>query len=127
MSKRRGYTPFLIVAGVLLAIFYVAVFWPRQIQPQPEDAYTKTVENSIQISMLCRQYYELTGRWPTSIGSLSYMILITNTNIVLDGWDRPFVFRVATNPATSFWIISYGADGVPGGKGSNTDSVMEVK
>ena len=41
-----------------------------------------------------------------------------------DGWDRDFVYRKISNSSASaggYELISYGADGKPGGSGENED------
>jgi hypothetical protein len=120
----------LSIAIVAITLPCIFIFWPQgnHQENKPEDPFSLTIKNQSELSWLCQNYHRLTGGgWPKSIGALSYVVLITNTNILVDGWGRPFVFRIATNPATTFWLISYGADGLPGGLGSNADLVMQLE
>ncbi|MEG2075683.1 MAG: type II secretion system protein GspG [Victivallaceae bacterium] len=45
---------------------------------------------------------------------------IAGETIVLDPWDNEYVFKKGTT-GSSFEIISYGADGIPGGEEDNAD------
>jgi len=39
----------------------------------------------------------------------------------VDGWGRPIVIEVPSPEGRPYQLVSYGADGVPGGRGSNAD------
>jgi general secretion pathway protein G len=44
-----------------------------------------------------------------------------------DPWGRPYVFLAPGPDGEAFEIISYGADGEPGGEGENADISSEGK
>jgi general secretion pathway protein G len=48
---------------------------------------------------------------------------LNNKDELLDPWGHPFVLRVPAQKNQDFDIISYGADGMPGGTGDNEDIV----
>lgn len=46
---------------------------------------------------------------------------LQNTDQLLDPWGKPFVLIVPGKKNVDFDIVSYGADGQPGGEGDNAD------
>ena len=46
-------------------------------------------------------------------------------DVTKDAWGRPFVYQLVEEGRAT--IISYGADGKPGGSGQDTDLTFEVK
>lgn len=74
-------------------------------------------------------YKVLRGRYPTTEEGLNLLIqekiLKANKNgKLLDPWDREYIYLApGQSHPDSFDVKSYGADGVPGGDGENTDLV----
>ena len=72
------------------------------------------------------------GRYPTQEEGLGALIIrpsdieeadwkpyLSKATLPMDGWKRPFIYK--TDDDFGFRIISYGADGQPGGDGENKD------
>lgn len=111
----------VVITVTILTALYMATIGSYDRRVLTNDAYTVTMDHMEQLSYLCSEYNRLNGFWPNSSGALTRIILITNSSIFNDAWGNPIVFRVATNPNPALWLISYGADGKPGGNGTNAD------
>lgn len=46
---------------------------------------------------------------------------LTSRTLPLDPWKRPFIYLIPGRQNEPFEVISYGADGEPGGTGNNAD------
>jgi general secretion pathway protein G len=46
--------------------------------------------------------------------------------VPLDPWSRPYVYESTTAPHATVRVLTYGADGAPGGVGRNADVVREI-
>ncbi|HWF19740.1 MAG TPA: type II secretion system protein GspG [Verrucomicrobiae bacterium] len=125
MPTNKKIAVVLVITALLIMIGYWLLPWPKP-NPAPPDSDITTMQNQAELGELCKTYHKLTGDWPKNLWKLSSVMMISNTNIIVDGWGHPFAFRLATNPSTTFWLISYGADGLPGGTRSNSDFIMEM-
>lgn len=48
---------------------------------------------------------------------------VDNKDALVDPWGRPFILRIPGERNVDFDIVSYGADGKPGGEGEDADVV----
>jgi general secretion pathway protein G len=48
---------------------------------------------------------------------------VSNPDALLDPWGNPFILRIPGQKNVDFDIVSYGADGQPGGEGENADVI----
>ncbi|AQQ72254.1 PilD-dependent protein PddA [Limihaloglobus sulfuriphilus] len=80
------------------------------------------------------QFKSDTGRYPSEEEGLIILIedpgdvsnypeggYIETTEIPLDGWDNEFYYELYPPSGKPFHILSFGADGEPGGEGVNAD------
>lgn len=75
-----------------------------------------------------------TGRYPSQDKGLIELVqepndvtgwfpggYLESTDLPNDGWKHPFVYTLTPEGEKPFVILSYGADGKPGGTGENAD------
>ncbi len=119
-SAARGMTLLEImvtitIIGVVMGMVAVAVI------PQLDAAKVDTAKNSIRggIVPALKLYYTRHGRYPDTGAGLQ--VLVTEgmlDSVPRDPWDNEFVYL---NEGSTFKIISYGADGAPGGADAAAD------
>ena len=85
-----------------------------------------TADRMWKTAALCKTYRRLTGYWPTNTASITTALLVTNQSVLLDEWGHPFGLYTDSS-GRSLYIVTYGADGLPGGLGSNADGVLKVR
>jgi Type II secretion system (T2SS), protein G len=133
-QRREAMRRAITLSGYLLpaALLAIAIGWSvlvirgnsKSSKPDPQFS---TYERLAYLALDCREFHRATGRWPTSGAILTNVVPSARTNLFLDGWGRPIVFRAITNVSNEMWLISYGADGLPGGVGNDADTIQEVK
>lgn len=60
---------------------------------------------------------------PSGMGGTWRGPYLRNDEALIDPWGNPFVLRVPGEKNTDFDIVSYGADGQPGGEGEDADII----
>jgi hypothetical protein len=75
----------------------------------------------------CKNFKHATGAWPTNLTQLRLYVPTTAQDMFRDEWGHDFVLSYRTNAPGSIWLECYGADGAPGGNGSNADSSIELQ
>ena len=82
-----------------------------------------TIVRLVECERMCRKYHRLFGMWPASVTDLVTKLPSPQKASVLDGWGRPMLIFPQTNgaPGTGPRLVSYGADGQPGGEGEDAD------
>jgi len=120
----------LILVGTASLSVSAFLSWPRARKATVEetDPYKVTFLRMEQLAEACRHYNSFVGLWPTNLLAALSVVPIKDTNCARDAWGHPFAIRLNTNgsAAGGIWLISYGADGKPGGTGENADCVMTL-
>ena len=119
----RTFLRVLLGLAAFAALLYVIWPNPAQLQAGSEDPTSVTVSRMPVLYMACEEYKKKIGTWPRSMAALATLVKLPGTNFCFDGWGRPIVLAPATNAAGAMWLISYGADGSPGGTSTNGDIV----
>jgi hypothetical protein len=86
-----------------------------------------TTARLMDLAFVCKEYRRRHGAWPSSITALTNVISVGGPSNVLDGWGR--AIRLIPQPGSKgrvIELISYGADGLPGGVGSNVDVICQL-
>lgn len=128
--KRNGFTLVeLLVVMVILGLL-AALVVPRYVAKEKKG---KVQAARVQIELLGQaldQFRLDTGRYPTTAEGLN--ALVTNPGIPgwdgpylkkgvpLDPWGRPYIY-ISPGQHGDYDLLSYGADGAPGGEGENQD------
>jgi general secretion pathway protein G len=130
-SNNKGFTLVeLIVVMVILGMLAALVF-PKLISKVGKGK-TSTAKTQIELfGQALDQFRMETGRYPTT--TEGFNALITNPGV--NGWDGPYLKKGIPNDPWGrpyhyespgqhgdYDIISYGADGSPGGEGENKDA-----
>ena len=114
-----------VIAGMLIAAFflmifctfYVLLFGPSK-NPPTEAGITRL--RSWRVLKECDSFFKRNGRWPTDLQELARWS--TNNIETNDGWGHPLILQ-PFNPTLGYGsLVSYGADGEAGGRGTNSDS-----
>lgn len=127
----------VIVVIVALALLHAAAFSVTGIagkthtmaveaQATAEEARVRAAEAQIVLFKVCLTSYNLAfGRFPATSEGLDALIrnekrsFMDSGSIPTDPWGKPYVYTL--EGPRQFKIISYGADGQPGGIGYNAD------
>lgn len=91
-----------------------------------EKQFNETIKKLGDLGEYCKKFKDFTGGYPKNFNSLRSVMRITNNSVFTDAWGHAFILFTSTN-ATSARLTTYGADGKPGGTGSNADGFMELK
>ncbi|MFO0094267.1 MAG: type II secretion system major pseudopilin GspG [Gemmatimonadaceae bacterium] len=134
-ASRRGFT-LLEVLVVIVVIAVLATFVAPTLFRNVDDAKVATARAQIESLATALDTYRLdNGRYPTTaqgLGALWQKPMIdppanwtepyVRKAVPDDPWGRPYVYEAPgrVNP-TGFDLLSYGADGKPGGEGDNAD------
>jgi general secretion pathway protein G len=122
IRSERGMT-LLEIMVVVLIIGLIAGAVAVNVMGKFEEAKIQQAKTGVKVVEDCVNHYKLSkGSFPSTeegIGAIK-----AQCKNVKDPWDREYVYLYPgqANP-DSFDIISYGADGQPGGEGKNADIV----
>ena len=73
------------------------------------------------------------GRYPTQSEGLAALVdnpkgkYVGGADLPSDPWERPYFYRSPGPNGEAYAVISYGADGNPGGEGEDADVVSAAK
>ena len=70
------------------------------------------------VSIRLADYKENTGEYPESLEQISEGF--NTQSMPIDSWNNSFIYH---KKSTGYKLISYGADGKPGGEGLSTDII----
>jgi general secretion pathway protein G len=126
--NQRGFTLVELLLVMVILALLAGLILPNLIG-KAESAKNKAAASQIsRISMSVENYYLDTGQTPSSLDELvNEPAGVTGWNgpyikssLLKDPWGRPYVYR-APGEHGEFDIMTYGADGQPGGEGKNAD------
>ncbi len=137
-GKRKGFTIIeliVVISIISLLVVFVAPKMFRQLGQAKKDLVIprmKLVENALErFAINC-------GRYPDDSEGLGALLSAPEgldekwrgpylkRKQLLDPWGNPFVYEAAGEVGSDIYIlISYGADGEPGGDGDNADITNE--
>lgn len=118
----------ITIIGLIMGIIGTSVFGAL------DDAKIDTTKNQMQnLSLALKSYKIANGHYPTSSEGLESLInppssakkrrkFLDADKVPVDAWDGEFMYySPGTHGDHDFEIVSYGADGTPGGDGANAD------
>lgn len=133
-SPQAGITLIEMLVVVTIIALFAAVVAPRMLR-RTDTARVTAARTQINAFMTALGAYKLdTGTFPTTeMGLQALRERPQNVNqwngpylpqeIPVDPWGHPYVYRYPGEHGDEPDIISYGADGQPGGEGINADIV----
>ncbi|SPB18700.1 type II secretion system protein GspG [Caballeronia novacaledonica] len=132
--RRRGFT-LLELLVVLLIIALLAGYVGPKLFGEVGKARSKTAASQMKgIESALDRYRLDTGHFPsTDAGLAALMTNVGNTTgwegpymssaIPNDPWGKPYIYRSPGEGGKDFDLMTYGADGKPGGSGEDADIV----
>jgi general secretion pathway protein G len=130
--KNKGFTLIEMLVVVLILAILAALIVPRVVNRTGDAKKAKAQSDVATLSSLLQQYRVDTDTFPTSEQGLNALRVApsgvngwrgpyTSKELPADPWGNEYVYESPGQNNEDFVIISYGADGAPGGEGDATD------
>jgi general secretion pathway protein G len=131
MRSSNGFTLIELLVVMVIIGLLAALVGPRFIR-QEEKAKIKAAKAQIELLSTALDTFRLdVGRYPTSQEGLEALRTqpggverwdgpYLKKDVPVDPWGKPYVYK-SPGDHGPFDILSYGADGAPGGDGDNHD------
>lgn len=136
LSRENGFTLIELMVVVIILGILAGLVVPR-IMERPGEAKQTKAKLQIQSLETALKLYKLdNGRYPDTEQGLEALVQIPESGVIpnkwreggylekgrlpLDPWGNPFVY-LSPGAHSDYDIISYGADGVPGGESEDKD------
>jgi len=131
-TRESGFTLIEMMVVMVIIGLLVALVGPNFIR-QGEKAKLKAARAQIEMLGTALDTFRLdVGRYPTSQEGLAALRQrpfgidrwdgpYLKKDIPKDPWDRPYLYRAPGEGSRPYDLLSYGADGAPGGDGDNRD------
>ncbi len=136
-QQRAGFTlvEILVVIAIISLLAGVVLL---NIAPQIGQGSQATAKAQIEVLSTALNSYRLAnGFYPTQAQGLEALVnqptqapvpqnypdggYLNSRTLPLDPWKRPYIYLIPGRQNEPFEVISYGADGEPGGSGANAD------
>jgi len=134
MTKSKGFTLLELLVVMVIIGLLAGYVGPKYFNKLGESQ-VKAAQSQMNAFSKALDVYRLdTGAYPDQQSGLKALIVapqVASTkwkgpylkkDIPNDPWDKPYIYR-APGEKSEFDLISYGADGKPGGTGDNADIV----
>ena len=122
-STQAGVTLIEMMVVVIIISLFAVLVGPKLFQQVDKARATKAVVEINNFEGALVQFHADHGVFPTQEEGLEALRPYLKKFDVLDPWKHPYVYRYPGEHGEEPDIVSYGADGQPGGEGMNADIV----
>jgi len=131
-SRGRGFTLIELMVVILIIAILAALIVPRIIGRTDDAKISKAKADISSLSQMISSFRLDTGRYPTNDEGLNALESApsdvsgwkgpySQKAIPVDPWNNEYHYESPGPNGEDFVVISYGADGQPGGDGNNAD------
>ncbi len=131
-KRRRAFTLIEMLVVVLILAILAALIVPRVVNRTGDAKRAKAASDIATLSSLLQQYRIDNDAFPSTEQGLSALRVqptdatnwrgpYTSKDISADPWGNEYVYESPGGGGEDYLIISYGADGAPGGEGDAAD------
>ncbi len=131
-KSRRGFTLIEMLVVILILAILAALIIPRLIGRTSDAKIAKAKSDIATVSSLLQQYRLDNDKYPTTEEGLNALRVrpssakgwkgpYTTKDIPLDPWGNSYIYQSPGPDGQDFLVVSYGADGAPGGEGDAAD------
>jgi len=110
----------MLVVITIIALFSAIAY--QRLTPALDEGRKVAAKAQIDSLSAATQLFNIeNGRFPTQEEGLAALRPFLQKNIPDDPWKRPYIYRYPGEHGPEPDLLSYGADGIEGGEGPNTD------
>lgn len=128
-SKRKWIWIVLLLGGLVMGSIVFMVFDGASVARR-QLAVARTQAQVAVLRSATTNYFGVFGRWPATMTDL----VVNSSNIVFispappwnDGWGRLIAYTPPSATSPTGYVLSFGADGLPGGLDANVDIQVEI-
>ncbi len=130
INKRRGFTLIELLVVILILAILAALIVPRVVGKTSDAKRAKAASDIASLRTALQSFRLDNDKYPTTEQGLDSLMTAPSDAknwrgpyidkaLPPDPWQNPYHYESTGND--SFIILSYGADGAPGGDGDNAD------
>lgn len=134
--RNTAFTLIELLVVILILAILAALIVPRVVGRTSDAKRAKAASDITTLSSLLQQYRVDTDTYPTTEEGLTALRVqpgdvsnwrgpYTSKDIPADPWGNEYVYESPGPDGQDFLIMSYGADGAPGGEGDAADITSE--
>jgi general secretion pathway protein G len=123
VRREAGITLIEMLVVVTIIGLFAALVAPRMFNQVDKARITQAHVQIRNLLGAAGQYKLETGNFPTTEQGLQALRPYLQQDVPMDPWGHPYVYKYPGEHGDEPDIISYGADGQPGGDGNNADIV----
>ena len=129
---RRAFTLIEMLVVILILSILAALIIPRLVSRTSDAKIAAAKSDIATLTSLLQQYRVDNDKYPTTEEGLQALRVQPSSatnwkgpyltkDLPVDPWGNPYVYQSPGPSGQDFQIISYGADGAPGGDGDDAD------
>lgn len=132
---RRGFTIIEVIVIVVILGVIAAVIAPRLLSRVGQSKQSVAAANASSLANQVRLFMADHGKpdagatinilWerPSNVAEDKWEPYVESADALKDPWEHPYVLMIPGTKNVDFDVISYGADGQPGGTGEDADII----